>query len=188
MSCPCVRQAAAERLATENRGLRKLHQRLSDEVVGLMGIDLLRQREAWKAKWTGMKDMVTALAKKKSYPPEQMAKWLLHWDYQVPCRRGIASHRITSHHIASHRIASHRIASHRIASHHITSHRITSAPLVTTCRCLPPLCRHRRRCRRVSRQLYKALEVGYCMGLESLNESLSEIKAELVFAQKQLQV
>jgi hypothetical protein len=40
----------------------------------------------------------------------------------------------------------------------------------------------------VSRQLYKALEVGYCMGLESLNESLSEIKAELVFAQKQLQV
>jgi hypothetical protein len=37
-------------------------------------------------------------------------------------------------------------------------------------------------------QLYKALEVGYCMGLESLNENLPEIKAELVFTQKQLQV
>jgi hypothetical protein len=37
-------------------------------------------------------------------------------------------------------------------------------------------------------QLYKAVEVGYCMGLESLNENLPEIKAELVFTQKQLQV
>ena len=36
--------------------------------------------------------------------------------------------------------------------------------------------------------MYKALEVGYCMGLESLNENLPEIKAELVFTQKQLQV
>jgi hypothetical protein len=27
--------------------------------------------------------MVTALARKKNFPPEQMSKWLLHWDYQV---------------------------------------------------------------------------------------------------------
>lgn len=35
--------------------------------------------------------------------------------------------------------------------------------------------------------MYKALEAGYQMGLESLNENLSEIRAELVFAQRVLQ-
>lgn len=35
--------------------------------------------------------------------------------------------------------------------------------------------------------MYKALEAGYQMGLESLNENLSEVRAELVFAQRQLQ-
>lgn len=36
-------------------------------------------------------------------------------------------------------------------------------------------------------QMYKALEAGYQMGLESLNENLSEMRAELVFAQRVLQ-
>lgn len=36
-------------------------------------------------------------------------------------------------------------------------------------------------------QLYKAVEAGYQFGLESLNESLIEIKAELVFNQRQIQ-
>lgn len=36
-------------------------------------------------------------------------------------------------------------------------------------------------------KMYKALEAGYQMGLESLNENLSEVRAELVFAQRQLQ-
>jgi hypothetical protein len=31
-------------------------------------------------------------------------------------------------------------------------------------------------------QLYKALEAGYRMGLESLNENLGEIKTELIYA------
>lgn len=35
--------------------------------------------------------------------------------------------------------------------------------------------------------MYKALEAGYQMGLESLNENLSEVRAELVFAQRLLQ-
>jgi dynein heavy chain 2, cytosolic len=38
-------QAAADHLAAENRALRKMHQRLGEEVVALMGVDLLRQRE-----------------------------------------------------------------------------------------------------------------------------------------------
>jgi hypothetical protein len=53
------------------------------EVVALMGIDLLRHREAWKARWSAMKDMVMAHIKKKAYAPEHTAKWLQHWDYQV---------------------------------------------------------------------------------------------------------
>ncbi|CAM9168259.1 unnamed protein product, partial [Laminaria digitata] len=36
-------------------------------------------------------------------------------------------------------------------------------------------------------QMYKALEAGYQMGLESLNENLSEMRAELVFTQRVLQ-
>lgn len=36
-------------------------------------------------------------------------------------------------------------------------------------------------------QMYKALEAGYQMGLESLNENLSEMRAEMVFAQRLLQ-
>lgn len=32
--------------------------------------------------------------------------------------------------------------------------------------------------------MYKALEAGYQMGLESLNENLSEVKAELVYSQR----
>lgn len=36
-------------------------------------------------------------------------------------------------------------------------------------------------------QLYKALEACYCLGLESLNENLPEIKAELVFTHRRIQ-
>ena len=36
-------------------------------------------------------------------------------------------------------------------------------------------------------QMYKALEAGYQMGLESLNENLSEMRAELTFAHRVLQ-
>ncbi len=41
-------QAAAEKLSTENRKLRKLHQRISDLSVTLMNLDLLRQQQKWK--------------------------------------------------------------------------------------------------------------------------------------------
>lgn len=41
-------QSAAEKLSTENRKLRKLHQKISDNVVNLMNTDLLRQQQKWK--------------------------------------------------------------------------------------------------------------------------------------------
>ena len=108
-------QQAADRLASENRKLRKVHMRMSEEVVSLINIDLLRQRERWKGAWVGARDMLTSLANK--YPAEHVAKWRLHWDHQM----------------------------------------------------------------------YKALEANYRMGLESLNEHLTEIRADLVFSQRRLQ-
>ena len=56
------------------------------------------------------------------------------------------------------------------------------------CSCASPDAERCLHCVLCTEQLYKALEVGYCMGLESLNENLPEIKAEMVFSQKQLQV
>lgn len=41
-------QAAAEKLSTENRKLRRLHQRVTDLVVNLINVDLLRQQPKWK--------------------------------------------------------------------------------------------------------------------------------------------
>lgn len=41
-------QAAAEKLTTQNRKLRKCHQAISDKVCQLMNIDLLRQQQKWK--------------------------------------------------------------------------------------------------------------------------------------------
>ena len=100
-------QRAADRASSENRRLRKVHQRLASEVVSLMNVDLLRQRDVWKQKWSAMQDIKRDLS--RTYTDERMARWLLHWDHQ----------------------------------------------------------------------LYKALEVGYRMGLESLNENLAEMKCEL---------
>jgi len=103
-------QRAADRASAENRRLRKVHQRFATEVVGLMNVDLLRQRDTWKAKWHALKEVKHDLA--RAYSEERMQPWLLHWDHQ----------------------------------------------------------------------LYKAVEVGYRMGLESLNENLSEMKCELTLS------
>eukprot|EP01031_Cornospumella_fuschlensis_P031389 gene31390-37941_t len=107
-------QEAAEKLANENRSLRKVHEWLCSQTVGLMGIELHRQGELWKSKWRTMKEKMTSV--KSRYAEKDCKLWVQHWDNQV----------------------------------------------------------------------YKALEVSYQMGLECINESVSEIKIELVFANKML--
>ncbi|MBZ3869929.1 Cytoplasmic dynein 2 heavy chain 1 [Sciurus carolinensis] len=52
-------QNAAERLATENRKLRKWHTTFCEKVVVLMNIDLLRQQQRWK---DGLQELRTGLA------------------------------------------------------------------------------------------------------------------------------
>ena len=43
-----ILQAAAEKLSTENRKLRKLHQKIGDIVATLISTDLLRHQQKWK--------------------------------------------------------------------------------------------------------------------------------------------
>uniref|UniRef100_A0A663LRA3 Dynein cytoplasmic 2 heavy chain 1 n=1 Tax=Athene cunicularia TaxID=194338 RepID=A0A663LRA3_ATHCN len=52
-------QAAAERLSTENRKLRKWHTNFIEKVISLMNIDLLRQQQRWKG---GLQELRTGFA------------------------------------------------------------------------------------------------------------------------------
>ena len=107
-------QEAAEKLSSENRWLRKVHESLCDQTVSLMQIDLLRSTETWKAKWRSIKEKMNVV--KTRYNEKDSRMWIHHWDHQI----------------------------------------------------------------------YKALECAYQLGLESLNENLPEIRIELVFNNKKL--
>ncbi|XP_066286377.1 cytoplasmic dynein 2 heavy chain 1-like isoform X1 [Branchiostoma lanceolatum] len=109
-------QAAAERIMTLNRQLRKHHTNITDKVVELMNTDLLRQQPKWKEGLMDIRHIMAGLVQ-QGFSAANMKSWKMHWD----------------------------------------------------------------------RQLYKALEHQYQMGLEALSENLSEIKVELVFRQQQLQ-
>ncbi|XP_076446844.1 LOW QUALITY PROTEIN: cytoplasmic dynein 2 heavy chain 1-like [Babylonia areolata] len=109
-------QAAADRLTTENRKLRKSHNVVSDKVQQLMGIDLLRQQQRWKDGLMDTRHLMANLAT-QGFASENMKPWKAHWD----------------------------------------------------------------------RQLYKALEYQYQMGLEALNENLPEIRVEITYRQQKLQ-
>ncbi|KFV17286.1 Cytoplasmic dynein 2 heavy chain 1, partial [Tauraco erythrolophus] len=56
-------QAAAERLSTENRKLRKWHTNFVEKVISLMNIDLLRQQQRWK---DGLQELRTGFASLES--------------------------------------------------------------------------------------------------------------------------
>ncbi|XP_033109038.1 cytoplasmic dynein 2 heavy chain 1-like [Anneissia japonica] len=103
-------QSAAERLTTENRRLRKIHNTIAEKVVYLMNVDLLRQPSRWKEGLNEIRNIMADLHS-KGYKLEDMKTWKLHWD----------------------------------------------------------------------RQLYKALEHQYQMGLEALHENLPEIKVEIIY-------
>lgn len=105
-------QEAAEKLSGENRSLRKVHEWLTLQMVGLLNVELHRQGELWKSKWRTVKEKMMAV--KAKYSEKDASQWVLHWDHQ----------------------------------------------------------------------LYKTLEASYQMGLECINESISEIKVELVVVSK----
>uniref|UniRef100_A0A3Q1N3R0 Dynein cytoplasmic 2 heavy chain 1 n=3 Tax=Bos TaxID=9903 RepID=A0A3Q1N3R0_BOVIN len=67
-------QNAAERLATENRKLRKWHTTFCEKVVVLMNIDLLRQQQRWK---DGLQELRTGLASVEAQCP---LTWQSKWE------------------------------------------------------------------------------------------------------------
>ena len=74
-------QAAAEKLSSENRSLRKVHESLCMQTVALMNIDLLRQTDMWKTKWRGIKEKMNSV--KNRYSERDCRSWVLHWDHQI---------------------------------------------------------------------------------------------------------
>ena len=54
-----ILQATAEKLSTENRKLRKLHQKISEIVVALINTDLLRQQQKWKDNLNEIRQVIT---------------------------------------------------------------------------------------------------------------------------------
>ena len=74
-------QAAAEKLSSENRSLRKVHESLCMQTIALMNIDLLRQTDLWKTKWRSIKDKMGTV--KSRYSERDCRSWVLHWDHQV---------------------------------------------------------------------------------------------------------
>ncbi|KAK7812802.1 LOW QUALITY PROTEIN: hypothetical protein U0070_019828, partial [Myodes glareolus] len=75
-------QNAAERLATENRKLRKWHTTFCEKVVILMNIDLLRQQQRWK---DGLQELRTGLASvaAQGFQASDMQAWRQHWNHQL---------------------------------------------------------------------------------------------------------
>ncbi|NWH26647.1 DYHC2 protein, partial [Grus americana] len=72
-------QAAAERLSSENRKLRKWHTNFIEKVISLMNIDLLRQQQRWK---DGLQDLRTVFATLESQAGD-MTAWRQHWNHQL---------------------------------------------------------------------------------------------------------
>ena len=54
-------RAAAEKLTTENRRLRRCHANLVVRVGGVMSVDLLRQPQRWKDMLMDIRHMMAAL-------------------------------------------------------------------------------------------------------------------------------
>eukprot|EP00051_Salpingoeca_urceolata_P021875 m.349048 g.349048 ORF g.349048 m.349048 type:complete len:4259 (-) comp19881_c0_seq4:199-12975(-) len=75
-------QAAAERLTTENRKLRKYHGVFAERVVTLMDTDLLRNQDKWKE---GLHELRAHIAhlEAQGFTSESMKPWKVHWDHQL---------------------------------------------------------------------------------------------------------
>ncbi|XP_040514464.1 cytoplasmic dynein 2 heavy chain 1 isoform X1 [Gallus gallus] len=75
-------QAAAERLSTENRKLRKWHTNFTEKIISLMNIDLLRQQQRWK---DGLQELRTGFASLESqgFKSSDMKAWRQHWNHQL---------------------------------------------------------------------------------------------------------
>ncbi|XP_069495113.1 cytoplasmic dynein 2 heavy chain 1 isoform X2 [Ambystoma mexicanum] len=75
-------QSAAERLATENRKLRKWHTNFCEKVVALMNVDLLRQQQRWKDGLLEIREVFSNL-ESQGFRSGDMRAWRQHWNHQL---------------------------------------------------------------------------------------------------------
>lgn len=74
-------QEAADKLSSENRRFKRAHEKLGDEFLALMDVDLLRYPAKWKERWDEIKRSVLTVTKKQD--PTRTKKWFLYWDHQL---------------------------------------------------------------------------------------------------------
>lgn len=74
-------QDAADKLSSENRRFKRAHEKLSEEFLALLDIDLLRFPNKWKERWDEIKKSVLTVTKKQD--PARTKKWFLYWDQQL---------------------------------------------------------------------------------------------------------
>ena len=74
-------QARATDLIAENRKLRKVHLSVTDMVIELMNIDLLKNRGLWKENLNKMKRIIETVTKTRT--PEMCKRWLQHLNHQL---------------------------------------------------------------------------------------------------------
>jgi dynein heavy chain 2 len=73
-------KAAMDVLTRKNRRLRRAHEALSDIVVALMSVDLVRQRDKWKASLEEMKAIFKQVEDEGFVDGRA---WRVHWDHQL---------------------------------------------------------------------------------------------------------
>ncbi|KAI8824969.1 dynein heavy chain and region D6 of dynein motor-domain-containing protein [Fimicolochytrium jonesii] len=75
-------QLAADKLTLMNRRLRKLHSAVCDQVIGLMGVDLVRGQSKWKDALSNIRTMIASV-QEHGIRMQDTLTWRNHWDYQL---------------------------------------------------------------------------------------------------------
>ena len=68
-------------MIAENRKLRKVHLTVTDMIIELMNIDLLKNRNVWKDNLQKMKRVIETVTKTRD--PKMCKLWLSHLNYQL---------------------------------------------------------------------------------------------------------
>ncbi|KAF4324411.1 hypothetical protein G195_002224 [Phytophthora kernoviae 00238/432] len=74
-------QTAADRLAAENRRFKRAHEKLGEEMLALLDVDLLRYPAKWKERWDDIKRSAQQTTRKQD--AARTSKWFLYWDHQL---------------------------------------------------------------------------------------------------------
>ena len=72
-------QTQATELIAENRRLRKVHMTAIDQIIELMNIDLLKNKNVWKDNMNKIRKTIETVTKNRD--PKMCKQWLTHLDH-----------------------------------------------------------------------------------------------------------